>query len=246
MPHFRSGQIEIACDVAARWPLPVVYSAARHTYDAAMKRLHRPDLFCWSAFHPPLNVDFNGFAWIRPDGNVLIDPLPMSAHDLAHLRELGGAKWIVLTNANHVRGAAELAGELGASLLGPQAEQSTFPLRCAGWLADADSTLTGMRVLALEGSKTPGELALVLGEDTLITGDLVRAHCGGSLMMLGAAQGLKDRVAAVASIRRLAALPGIEHVLVGDGWHTFHDGRRQLALLLQQLEADGAPSAVGG
>jgi len=205
-----------------------------------MKRLHRPDLFCWSVFHAPLNVDFNGFAWIRPDGNVLIDPVPMSEHDLAHLRELGGAKWIVVTNVSHVRAAAELAKELGAELLGPQAEESTFPLRCARWLADGDTSVPGMRVLALAGSKTPGELALLLGEDTLIVGDLVRAHRAGSLMML-ADDKLKDRAAAVGSIRRLAALPKVAHVLVGDGWHTFHDGQRQLARLVQQLETDAKP-----
>jgi metallo-beta-lactamase superfamily protein len=39
---------------------------------------------------------------------VLIDPLPLSAHDEQHLRELGGAQWIVVTNSSHVRGAKEM------------------------------------------------------------------------------------------------------------------------------------------
>ena len=47
---------------------------------SGMKRLHRKDLFGWSRFHEPLDIDFNGLAWIRPEGNVLIDPVPMSAH----------------------------------------------------------------------------------------------------------------------------------------------------------------------
>ncbi|MCB0221177.1 MAG: MBL fold metallo-hydrolase, partial [Chrysiogenetes bacterium] len=47
-----------------------------------MKQLHRPDLFAWLAFDEARNLDFNGFAWVRKEGNVLIDPMPMSAHDL--------------------------------------------------------------------------------------------------------------------------------------------------------------------
>ena len=42
-----------------------------------MKRLHRADLFTWSAYNAPLHVDFNGFAWRRDEGNVLVDPLPL-------------------------------------------------------------------------------------------------------------------------------------------------------------------------
>ena len=37
---------------------------------------------------------------------------------------------------------------------------------------------------ALDGSKTPGELAFVLDGTTLVTGDLIRAHAAGSLMLL--------------------------------------------------------------
>ena len=70
-----------------------------------MKRLHRPDLYAWSSFDEGRDIDFNGVAWIRPDGNVLVDPLPMSGHDRAHLEALGGAALIVVTNSDHVRGS---------------------------------------------------------------------------------------------------------------------------------------------
>src|SRR5215475_12772992 len=138
-----------------------------------MKKLHRRDLFSWSVFSERLDIDFNAYCWTRPDGNVLIDPLPMTPHDREHLDRLGGAAWIVITNSAHVRGAAELAAALGARVAGPSGERETFPIPVDRWLADGEEVFPGARVHAFEGSKTPGELALLLG-DTLITGDLVR------------------------------------------------------------------------
>ena len=59
-----------------------------------MKRLHRADLYAWSVFNEERNID-PSVLWTRPEGNVLIDPLPVSAHDHKHLEERGAA-WIVL------------------------------------------------------------------------------------------------------------------------------------------------------
>jgi hypothetical protein len=74
-------------------------------------------------------------------------------------------------------------------------------------------------------------LALLLEETTLITGDLVRAHQAGSLMLLPDFK-LFDRNRAIASVRRLAELSQIETVLVGDGWQIFQDGHIRLQELI--------------
>ncbi|MBX3275701.1 MAG: MBL fold metallo-hydrolase [Sandaracinaceae bacterium] len=198
-----------------------------------MKAAHRPDVRAWSRFDPDRDLDFHGYAWLRPEGAVLIDPLPLSDHDRHQLEDAGGVSWIVVTNSDHRRAAAELAEALGASIAGPAAEREGLGLACARWLTDGDELLPGLRVLALDGSKTPGELALVLEDTTLITGDLVRAHAGGRLDRLPDAK-LTDRGAALASIRRLAALPRIEAVLVGDGWPVFRDGHARLAELAER------------
>lgn len=208
-----------------------------------MKMLHRPDLYCWSGFDRARNVDFNGYAWVRSGGNVLVDPMPMDTHDLHHLVGLGGAAWIVLTNSDHVRAAVALAAILGARVAGPAAEAATFPLRCDRWLSDGEELVPGLRALALEGSKTPGELALLLDGSTLITGDLVRAHRAGGLMALPAEK-LADPAAAARSVARLAALPEVEVVLVGDGWPLFGGGRGALARLAEGMQA--APAAPVG
>ena len=91
-----------------------------------------------------------------------------------------------------------------------------------------------MEVFAVSGSKTSGELALLLEKTTLITGDLIRAHEGGRLCLLPDSK-LCDRPQAVASVQRLAALPDLEAVLPGDGWPIFCDGGRILRELAQSL-----------
>jgi glyoxylase-like metal-dependent hydrolase (beta-lactamase superfamily II) len=202
-----------------------------------MKRLHRRDLYCWSVFNERLDIDFNSFAWVHERGNVLVDPLPLSAHDQQHLKDLGGAGWIVLTNSSHVRAAKELAANLGCRIAGPAAEQKTFPIPCDRWLKDGEELYPGLRVLELEGSKTPGELALMLEDTTLIAGDLLRSHRAGELMLLKQEQGLKDAAKAVASLRRALSFPRLEALLLGDGWCVFRDGRKQLEEFLNGLDA---------
>jgi glyoxylase-like metal-dependent hydrolase (beta-lactamase superfamily II) len=200
-----------------------------------MKRLHRRDLFCYSVFNERLNIDFNSFVWTRSDGNVVIDPLAMSAHDRAHLAKLGGVSWIVMTNSDHVRAARELADAFpGVKLAGPAGERDKFPVACDAWLSEREP-LFDWRVYELDGSKTPGELALLVEHTTLITGDLVRANRPASLMMLNADQGLKDDAAARESIARLAVLPHLEAVLVGDGWNLFADCHEALRALVEEL-----------
>lgn len=196
-----------------------------------MKRLHRSDLYGWSQFNEDRNIDFHSVLWVRPQGNVMIDPLPLSPHDTRHLQELGGVARIVITNSDHVRAAEEIAVGAGAAVLGPAAERAGFPIDCSGWIAEGDEVVSGLRALVLDGSKTPGELALVLEDTTLITGDLVRAHEGGRLCLLPDAK-LADKGAAIASFKRLAELPGIDAVLPGDGWPVFHGGGARLRELV--------------
>ncbi len=85
----------------------------------------------------------------------------------------------------------------------------------------------GLSAYAVEGSKTPGELALVLEVNTLITGDLIRAHEGGRLRLIPDAK-LKDKKRAMESVRRIAAMGPFDAVLPGDGWPVFRDGQKVL------------------
>ncbi len=205
-----------------------------------MKSLHRPDLFAWSVFDEPRNVDFTGHMWVRPEGNVLFDPMPMSDHDRAHLEGLGGARWILISNADHVRDAGRLAAELGARVGAPadEADRAEFAALAAGGSVDwipADSTHgpTGVRCITMRGSKSAGEFAFLLPGGVLITGDLVRAQRAGSLNLLPDPK-LEDKAAAIASVGRLADLE-VSAVLVGDGQSVFRDGKARLQELAGRL-----------
>lgn len=204
-----------------------------------MKALHRPDLFGWSEFNPPRDIDFHSVLWVRPEGgNVAIDPLPVSAHDEAHIDKLGGVHWILLTNADHVRAAAAFRTRWGARIEVPKGEVGTKEIEALGDVGtfEAEGVLPcGIQCVPMFGNKTPGEVAFVLPPgDTVVTGDLVRSFSGGSLHLIKDAM-LKDRAAAIASVRRLAAFAGIDAVLVGDGWPVFRDGGKRLHELVATL-----------
>lgn len=199
-----------------------------------MKQLHRKDLFGWSEFNPERNLDFHSVLWLREGGNIMIDPLPLSEHDHGHLQSLGGVSAIVITNSDHCRGAELIAAETGALVLGPAEEESTFPLRCDRLIYDLEEVVPGLIAYRLDGSKTPGELALLLEKDTLITGDLIRCHVAGELCMLPESK-LSNVKNAVKSIKRLADLPIIKAVLTGDGWPLFNHGGEALHKLARSL-----------
>ncbi|HVZ35753.1 MAG TPA: hypothetical protein VG963_25175, partial [Polyangiaceae bacterium] len=65
-----------------------------------MKQLHKPNFWSWSVFNEERNLDFQSVLWCSGQsgrsaqelpaaeaalGNVVVDPLPLSAHDRAHL-----------------------------------------------------------------------------------------------------------------------------------------------------------------
>ncbi|MFW5920918.1 MAG: MBL fold metallo-hydrolase, partial [Polyangiales bacterium] len=157
-------------------------------------------------------------------------------HDREHLGSLGGAAWIVVTNSDHLRAAPELSEALGASVAGPAGEKDALggSLEVARWLSDGEELVPAMKAIEMDGSKTPGELALLVENTTLVTGDLVRGHRGGALNLLPDGK-LADKAKAVDSVRRLLAYEDVEAVLVGDGWPVFRDGNRRLRDLVGSL-----------
>jgi hypothetical protein len=172
--------------------------------------------------------------WVNPAGNVLIDPLVLNEHDENHLDSLGGAAHLIITNSDHVRDSEKILLFTGAKCWGPAAEKEQFPFECDGWLEDGDNPVDGIEVFCLNGSKTPGELAIVIEKTTLVTGDLIRAHEGGRLCMLPDAK-LKNREAAVESIKRIAVLKEVQAVVPGDGWPIFKNGHDALLELAGEL-----------
>lgn len=198
-----------------------------------MKPLHRNDLYCWSEFNKEKNIDFHSFLLELDEGNLIIDPLPLSPEDERQLLNLGPIAAVLVTNSDHIRNAEHLSQKLGLPIYAPTAEQDTFPIKAHKWLKEGDRLAPELFVLEMEGSKTKGELALLLEKTTLITGDLIRSHAEGTLTLLPDNM-LLDKAKAIESVKRLAALPDLQSVIVGDGWPVFQNAKTVLAALLKE------------
>lgn len=196
-----------------------------------MKLLHKNNLYCWTHFDQDRNIDFHSYLWVRDEGNVVFDPLPLTTHDEKHLQSFGKVCYIIISNSDHIRNAEILAEQTGAEIFGPAAEKVSFPIKCTSWLTESKNVIDGLDVYCLRGSKTDGELAFVVDGSTLITGDLIRAHAGGKLCILPDAK-LQNVEQAKNSVNRLARIKGIDAILPGDGWPVFNHGEQALSALV--------------
>lgn len=206
-----------------------------------IKKTVLPGIHYWSRFQPDRGIDFNGFLWVRPEGNLLVDPLELDAAELEAVREAGGARWILLTNFDHLRDALALKSALGAAILAPAAERARFGERGSAvdhWFESARDLPRELRdaveIFPLLGGKSPIEPAVFLrGPEALVFGDLVRSHVSGELTLLPPPK-LPDRAGAIESLQALRELP-IRGLLLGDGDCIFYHARQAFADFLDGL-----------
>jgi glyoxylase-like metal-dependent hydrolase (beta-lactamase superfamily II) len=206
-----------------------------------IKKTALQGIYYWSRFQSDRGIDFNGFLWTRPDGNVLIDPMDLNEVELGAVRAKGGARWILLTNFDHLRDAIGLKRTFGAELLAPAEDRERFGDQAGEvdrWFEvaeDLPAELQGaLQIHPLRGGKSPVELALFLrGPGALLFGDLVRSHVSGELMLLPDAK-LADRGAAIGSLQPLRALP-IRGLLLGDGDCIFYHAKEAFEEFLEEL-----------
>ena len=191
-----------------------------------------PDVYCWSVFNEDRQIDFNGHLWVREEGNVLFDPVPMIESDLAQLDRLGGAAWIVVTNRDHEREAGAFRERTGARVIAHEADAASLAASVDRPVREGE-ILPGLWAVRLEHGKSPGEIALHWPErEVVLAGDLVVGAPVGRLSLLGDEK-LDDAPAAARECRKLLALP-FDAMLVGDG-HSLVTGAREQ--LLRCLEA---------
>ena len=206
-----------------------------------MKKTILDGLHLWSAHQPDRGIDFSGFFWARPGGGVLFDPLPLDEAGLAGIAASGGARWIVLTNADHWRAADAFRDRFGAEVLAPAADRGRLetdgrrPDRLYSAASDLPAELRDdIDVIPVRGCKTPGEVVLFLKPiRALLFGDVVRSHATGRLELLPDTH-LPDKTAVLDSLRRVIPLP-FEALLLGDGDGVFHNAREALFRMFDTL-----------
>jgi len=206
-----------------------------------MKKTILPGISYWSRYQADRGIDFNGFHWQRERGGVLIDPMEMDDSERGALEQRGGARWILLTNFEHLRAAAALRQACGATVLAPAGERVRFGEQANvvdEWFETAADLPEGLRddldVFTLRGGKSEVEAAFFLRDPAaLVFGDLVRSHVSGALTLLPDAK-IADRGAAIESLRPLAAVPAAG-LLLGDGDCVFRQGREVFGEFLATL-----------
>jgi len=198
-----------------------------------MKPLIVDGFYSWSIFSEERQMDFNGYLWVQNEGNLLIDPVPMTDADLLQFNVLGGATQIVLTNRDHERDAKVFREQTGAEVVAHEAEANALSFQPDRTVAHEDEIVPGMRAIHLPHGKSPGEIALHLPEmRTIIMGDLVVGAPMGKLTLLSDEK-LEHPTKAAVGLRRLLR-HDFDVMLVGDGHSIFHDARDHL---LDCLEA---------
>ena len=202
-----------------------------------MKRVMFDDLYTWSVFNEEKQFDFNGFLWVREEGNIVIDPVPMSAGDAAQLDALGGAALIVLTNRDHERDAATLQKRTGARIVAHAADAALFGLTVDRTVTDGEEIVPDLRVLHLAHGKSPGEIALLWRDRRVaFIGDYVWGNPVGALT-LGAEPALADPAQAALQLRKLLAVQQLDALLLGDG-HSLLTGARDALLAMLEARRD--------
>jgi len=185
----------------------------------------------WSVWQAERNLYFNSFFVQAEGGNLVVDPLVLSAEDAREIEERGGVAWIAITNRDHERDARALAQRFGAKLITSELEAPLLSGAVDRTVRDGE-TFGGARVVALEGLKTPGEFALHFPEKSaLLLGDALWGSPAGALRLMPDEK-LADPPRAVLSLRKLRALLP-EHLLVGDGACIFGGAHRAIWATLE-------------
>ena len=198
-----------------------------------MKRLIFNDIYSWSIFSEMRQIDFNGHLWVRSEGNILIDPVPMIDSDLAQFDKLGGAALIVITNRDHEREADIFRKRTGAKIVVHEADADALAAPADRLITGSDEIVPGLGAIHLCYGKSPGEIALYFPERrALLSGDLIVGEPIGGLTLL-ADEKLADPPKAALELRKILAL-SFDAVLVGDGHSVIQDGRQRLIECLQR------------
>ncbi len=198
-----------------------------------MKQLMYSDIYSWSIFSEMRQLDFNGHLWVRSEGNILIDPVPMIDSDLNQLAALGGAELIVITNCDHEREAEDFRKLTGAQIAVHEADAGAMSTKVDRSLADGEEIVPGLTAIHLRYGKSAGEIALYFSEQEIVlTGDLIVGAPMGNLSLLMDDK-LENPAKAALEIRKILSL-SFDTILVGDGHSILRDGRRQLVECLER------------
>ncbi|GAC1387887.1 MAG: hypothetical protein NVSMB31_00940 [Vulcanimicrobiaceae bacterium] len=195
-----------------------------------MQPLSIPGAYVWSSFLTGHELSSHSYFFVRGEGNVAVDPLPVSDADLEQMRTLGGLKVIVLTTRDHLRDSVRLAQHFGAEIITSEAEAVALGIE-ASLCGHGEEIFKGAFVIGLDGQKTPGQFALNFpSHRAVLVGDAVLGSPAGALSLLDAQKYDNLERAALGLRRLLVSNP--EVLLVSHGSSLYSRAHEALLALL--------------
>jgi glyoxylase-like metal-dependent hydrolase (beta-lactamase superfamily II) len=192
------------------------------------------DVFTWSWYSDPHGYDFNGYLIRSLDGNLAIDPVPMSDEALEAITALGVAR-ILITNRNHTRAANRLRAATSAptAMHESDAEYAEGQGALIDGALEAGAWIGPLNVVAVPG-KSPGEVAFHWpARRILIVGDAVIGNPPGHLGLLREAV-MDDPARLRKSVRGLLDLD-FDTLLLCDGVSLLHAAKLEMKALVDDL-----------
>ncbi len=116
-------------------------------------------VWMWSSFETGRGRTLNAYLVVRPEGNVMIDPLALESGDVDQVARLGGVDWVAFTDPRRERETRIVHERFHAKIA---AAPPGFI--AADRIVVDGETLCGGHVIALAGL-TPGAFALHRRED---------------------------------------------------------------------------------
>lgn len=89
-----------------------------------------PNISEWSWFSEEKQINFNGHLLAVGEHRIVVDPPPMNASDRAITQRGGGLDYIILTNRDHEREAANFREIFNCQVMAPEldAKEMTLPI----------------------------------------------------------------------------------------------------------------------
>ena len=191
-----------------------------------------PGIWEWSWFSEDKKLNFNGHLLAVGEHRILVDPPPLTPPDVVFLRQGARIDYIILTNRDHQREAAQLRQTLGCRIMVPELDAKEMDVTVDKTFKDGELLPGGIWVIHLLNQKSPGESALFLqkGKGILIVGDALIGDPAGAVRLLPAEK-YPDREEARLGLRRLLNF-NFETLLVGDGASILTGGKSAVQTLL--------------
>ncbi|MDN5941295.1 MAG: hypothetical protein L0H94_05370 [Nitrospira sp.] len=192
-----------------------------------------PGIWQWSWFSEEKQLNFNGLFLTIGEHKILIDPPPMTGEASSTILRNGPVDYIVVTNRDHAREAAQYQGEFHCQLYVPDADAAQMDLKSTKTFKDGELLPGGIWVIQLKDQKSPGESALFIsqGKGVLIVGDALIGKPAGFVRMLSDEK-YADVTKAREGLRRLLKY-NFDSLLVGDGVSILTGAKQAVERLFQ-------------